>query len=145
MQKSQQGFTLIELMIVIAIAGILMMIAIPSYQGYVARAQVTEALSLASNLKVPVADAFSNNGECLEKPAVAITSKNVKSLATSGPYTVTGGCTITSTMSDAVSGELKGKSIALTLRAAGEILNWECSSNIKQEYLPKGCNFAEKK
>ena len=62
MKKIQSGFTLIELMIVVAIIGILAAIAIPQYQNYVARAQVSEALSLASGGKVALAEYFNTNG-----------------------------------------------------------------------------------
>ncbi|MGH8195981.1 MAG: pilin [Woeseiaceae bacterium] len=62
MKKVQQGFTLIELMIVVAIIGILAAIAIPAYQDYTIRAQVTEGLNLASGSKVAVAEYFQNTG-----------------------------------------------------------------------------------
>lgn len=58
----QQGFTLIELMIVVAIIGILAAIAIPAYQDYTIRAQVTEGLSLASAVKVSVAEIYNDEG-----------------------------------------------------------------------------------
>ena len=58
----QKGFTLIELMIVVAIIGILAAIAIPAYQDYTIRAQVTEGLNLAGSIKAAVAESFANNG-----------------------------------------------------------------------------------
>ena len=62
MKMIQKGFTLIELMIVVAIIGILAAIAIPAYQDYTVRAQVTEGLNLAAAVKAGVAESFANNG-----------------------------------------------------------------------------------
>jgi type IV pilus assembly protein PilA len=62
MKSLQKGFTLIELMIVIAIIGILAAIAIPAYQNYTIRAQVTEGLSLADSYKTGIAEYYQNNG-----------------------------------------------------------------------------------
>ena len=62
MNKMQQGFTLIELMIVVAIIGILAAVAIPSYQDYTARAQVTEGMSLSSGFKTGLAEYYSDRG-----------------------------------------------------------------------------------
>ena len=62
MKKIQQGFTLIELMIVVAIIGILAAVAIPAYQDYTVRAQVTEGLSLASAAKTAVSEFFATKG-----------------------------------------------------------------------------------
>ncbi len=64
MKAAQKGFTLIELMIVVAIIGILAAIAIPAYQDYTARAQLSEAMTLASGLKTKVSDIFSQDGSC---------------------------------------------------------------------------------
>ena len=60
--KKQQGFTLIELMIAVAIIGILAAVAIPQYQDYTARAQVSEAVTLLGALKTPVIEYYTMNG-----------------------------------------------------------------------------------
>ena len=62
LKQAQKGFTLIELMIVVAIIGILAAIAIPAYQNYVIRSQVTEGLSLADAWKTAVSEFYTNNG-----------------------------------------------------------------------------------
>jgi len=71
MKSVQKGFTLIELMIVVAIIGILAAIAIPAYQDYTIRAQVTEGLNLADGVKVAVADYYTQNGTF---PAAVLTT-----------------------------------------------------------------------
>ena len=71
MKAIQKGFTLIELMIVVAIIGILAAIAIPAYQDYTIRAQVTEGLNLAGGVKIAVADYYTQNGKY---PAATVTT-----------------------------------------------------------------------
>ena len=63
MRKVQQGFTLIELMIVVAIIGILAAIAIPAYQDYTARSQMSEAMSLASGARTAVSEVYQTSGD----------------------------------------------------------------------------------
>ncbi len=84
MNNRSQGFTLIELMIVVAIIGILAAIAIPAYQTYTVRAQIAEGVSMASMAKAPVVDAFLNDGEAPANRALAGMSANATD--TQGKY-----------------------------------------------------------
>jgi len=95
MQKVQQGFTLIELMIVVAIIGILAAIAIPAYQDYVVRAKVTEGLTLAEPAKIVVAEnAFNGSadfstGWTQPQPTVNVASVIITGNATNGEIQIT--------------------------------------------------------
>lgn len=113
-KKVQQGFTLIELMIVVAIIGILAAIAIPAYQDYTIRAKVTEGLNLADAAKTSVAEAFQSNGITGLATASAswaanfTPSKYVQTIAIDGAdghITITYGAGVT---------QLSGKQIVLT-------------------------------
>ena len=84
MTKLQKGFTLIELMIVVAIIGILAAIAIPAYQDYTIRAQVSEGMNLAAAAKAAVAETFLNRGTGPENRTAAGMSPNATD--TSGKY-----------------------------------------------------------
>lgn len=75
MNKFNRGFTLIELMIVVAIIGILASIAMAAYQTYTVRAQVSEAIGMAAGTKTPVVDAFNNTGAPpADRPAAGMTA-----------------------------------------------------------------------
>ncbi len=150
MNKRQQGFTLIELMIVVAIIGILAAIAIPAYENYVAKAQFTEAISLISGEKIPVTNYYSENDACPTNgqvgtgiPAAAlIDGKYVLSVATSGGASSTGGCIITATFrSTGVNAGLAGQSVAFYMHTApGSPIVWDCSSaTISQSLMPSIC------
>jgi len=87
LKQVQKGFTLIELMIVVAIIGILAAIAIPAYQNYTIRAQVTEGLSLADGWKTAISDFYTNNGTW---PTTAAPVGNVATLVMEMPGLTTG-------------------------------------------------------
>lgn len=140
MKKAQQGFTLIELMIVVAIIGILAAVALPAYQDYNTRAQATEGLSLAGGLKPAVIEAFAEKGsfsgiasETNGLPAAA----NVKGKYVSGVAVKDG--IITATFGSA-SGNLSGKNIVLTPTDNTGSISWVCSSpDLDDKYLPATC------
>jgi type IV pilus assembly protein PilA len=148
MKKNMQGgFTLIELMIVVAIIAILAAIAIPAYQDYIARAQMSEALTLASGQKVAISEVFAQDASCPANgtngiaAATDINGKYVAQVATGGTAAAAGGCTIIATLkATGVSKGLQSKTLTLTLSNADKGSNvWTCTSSAAQKYLPKAC------
>jgi len=130
MQKIQQGFTLIELMIVVAIIGILAAIAIPAYQDYTIRAQVSEGLTLAAAAKTAVAESFSNRGQAPADRTEAGMSPTATD--TSGKYVesveVNDG-TITITYGNEVNQVVNGMTLALTPYESADLsVVWQCGS-----------------
>ncbi|WP_280528124.1 pilin [Cupriavidus plantarum] len=150
----QRGFTLIELMIVVAIIAILAGIAIPQYQNYIARAQFAEGLSLASGQKVGVTESYSYAGSCPDNASAAadgiplftdITGNYVKSVKVGGTAGANGGCTIIAAFKDTgVSSGLAGKDVTLTMIEADKgSVKWECRSSVSAKYLPRACSTTE--
>jgi type IV pilus assembly protein PilA len=149
MKRVQQGFTLIELMIVVAIIGILAAIALPAYQDYLARSQMTEAITLADGLKAPVGEAFGQTGNCPDNDAkvagaiadsTKITGKYTASVTVAGG---TGPCTISAKVaSTGVNAGIAGGTVVLTgtgSDTSGSVV-WSCTSaDILQKYLPSAC------
>ncbi len=126
MKTIQKGFTLIELMIVVAIIGILAAIAIPAYQDYTIRAQVTEGLNLAADMKAGVSEFYANEGTWpadetdLGQVVGAKTGKYVTGV------TIANG-TITITFGDQANGNIAGETLALEPGlSANEDVQWVC-------------------
>ena len=139
--KKQQGFTLIELMIVVAIIGILAAIAIPAYQDYTIRAQVSEGLTLSGAAKAAVAEYRMDSGNWPTDNATAglsadtsIIGKYVSGVAVSGSglITVTYGGAANATY-------LLNQTV--TMQATDNLgsVSWACAGSVAPKHLPAAC------
>ncbi|HEZ9307328.1 TPA: pilin, partial [Neisseria gonorrhoeae] len=134
MNTLQKGFTLIELMIVIAIVGILAAVALPAYQDYTARAQVSEAILLAEGQKSAVTEYYLNNGIWPENngdagvaSASTIKGKYVKEVE------VAKGVVTAQMASSNVNKEIKDKRLSLWTKRQDGSVKWFCGQPVKRE------------
>jgi type IV pilus assembly protein PilA len=164
MKTMQKGFTLIELMIVVAIIGILAAIAIPAYQDYTIRSQVTEGLNLAGASKAAVAETFAQTGVWpVDNQAAGIVDEAGAGLTPTGKYVtaveITDG-TIGITYGNQVNAKIAGKALSLKpLVSVNDDVIWVCgdatapsgaseastgdsgdaSTDVSDKYLPASC------
>ncbi|HGH6568588.1 TPA: pilin [Neisseria meningitidis] len=131
MNTLQKGFTLIELMIVIAIVGILAAVALPAYQDYTARAQVSEAILLAEGQKSAVTEYYLNHGEWPgdNSSAGVATSTDIK-----GKYVkeveVNNGVITATMLSTGVNKEIQGKKLSLWAKRQNGSVKWFCGQPV---------------
>ncbi|WP_061818565.1 pilin, partial [Neisseria meningitidis] len=132
MNTLQKGFTLIELMIVIAIVGILAAVALPAYQDYTARAQVSEAILLAEGQKSAVTEYYLNHGEWPgnnTSAGVATSASDIKGKYVQSVEVAKG--VITATMlSTGVNKEIQGKKLSLWAKRQNGSVKWFCGQPV---------------
>jgi type IV pilus assembly protein PilA len=153
LKNNQSGFTLIELMIVVAIVGILAAIALPQYQTYVVKSQVTRVMGEAGAIKTVVESCLVESKQVIGDVLGACDPQTTGSNVLTGPSQTSvalpsgtgapqislglnGNATVIATFGNKVSGELIAKSLTWTRVTDG---TWTCTSNVGAKYLPIGC------
>ncbi|MBT5219505.1 MAG: pilin [Woeseia sp.] len=141
MKNTNAGFTLIELMIVVAVIGILASIAIPAYQSYAVRTQISEGLQLAGPIQAAIGeyhfdggDFPLNNADAALGAPTTYTGKFVSEISVSGPV-------ISIQYGNDASAKIADESITLTAQGNGGSLQWVCATGgvISPAYLPQVC------
>ena len=149
--RNQKGFTLIELMIVVAIIGILAAVAIPQYQNYVARSQVAEGFSLTSGLKTAVAEYHNSNGvfptgtdahthtgtDAHTQLGIESARNIIGKYVTGVTVSNDGEGTITATFGP--DSYHDGKFLRLTPEPTDGAISFNCTTDIEKSYRPSGC------
>ena len=142
MPKESQGFTLIELMIVVAIIGILAAIAVPQYQNYVARTQTSESIVMMDAAKIMIEDYVSFYGNFPNNKASLI-ALDIKITGTYGSITGVnnpngaGGNIVYKTTTTKINKNIQNSSIWFNREENTGA--WSCHSDLPDKYRPKGC------
>lgn len=140
MKKRQQGFSLIELMIVVAIIGVLSAVAVPAYQNYQVKAQVSDGIALAGTFKLQVSEHYTENGALPPDATFAAVSSTYATVNQDAD----GVLTIKFDQAAAASG-IKDDSMTMTPTISGGTMKWVCASTaaatqVQGKYCPSSCD-----
>ena len=151
MKKAQQGFTLIELMIVVAIIGILAAIALPAYQDYIARSKVTEGMGYLDSVKTSVAEYAATNGRLpasLDEAGIASPSTQYISAAVwngGGAGATTAQVRLTLTNINSTLNAADAVHLTATFNSTDNTVAWSCGTGLgttAYKFLPSNCRSA---
>ncbi len=137
--RKQQGFTLIELMIVVAIIGILAAIAIPAYQDYTIRAQVSEGLNLTGACKAAVTEFYQDTGGF---PVNNTEAGLAQPAEITGKYTVSvtaAGQTCVAQYGKEANSKILGSQLTMTAIENAGSVEWDCTADFDNKWLPAAC------
>jgi prepilin-type N-terminal cleavage/methylation domain len=139
--RRSNGFTLIELMIVVAIIAVLAAIAVPAYRDYVVRTQASEGLVIATGAKAAIWEYLTNKGEFPSSnksaglpPAVSLAGKYVSSVEV-----ISGGVVQVAFDKDDTNDSLRNKNLLLSPINTGGAVAWSCNGSIEPRFLPSTC------
>ena len=132
-RRLNKGFTLIELMIVVAIIGILAAVALPAYQDYTVRAKVSELMIAASSAKTAVSEAAATLGAVPDANSVSVQTQSSKYVASVG---WDGSSVIATAQGDT---NIAGSNIFMSGSFASGQMTWTCGGTINSKYRPASC------
>lgn len=148
MKRTQSGFTLIELMIVVAIIGILAAVAVPQYQNYVIRSKITEGIVLLTSPKIALSEYYISVGNMPSTAAlggfddIASVGGGADDVLTSISYSRSTAdiAVLSGTVSSAVGGNVAGTEvITLTATGGSDGITFACESTLDAKYVPSTC------